>query len=172
MGKRILWAVVILGTIFQIGHFFEHTIQAAVWVTGSGQEPWMSPLAMWLTMHLGPNMKVGMEVLHLLGNLIFLATIGAYWLLFPLPLVGWAFLVELFHLYEHLMLTVSVIALGRPVGLSTLFGAVCWLTPEHAVGYRVLWHFGMNLIPSALLMIGLLEFRTQRERVWQLKVYG
>jgi hypothetical protein len=155
--KRALIAIAVLGVTFQVGHFTEHAVQAGMWLFGDRTRAWMSDLAMWLSTHLGP-MPLGMEVLHLLGNFIFLVTIGAVVLLTEGRdrWVRAAFSVELFHLTEHLMLTISTATLGDPIGWSTLFGLASTLPVEAAVGYRVMWHFTMNLIPSALLMRALL----------------
>ena len=151
--KRLLLAVAVLGTAFQVGHFTEHAIQAHEWLFVNRSQAWMSDLAMWLSMHMGPTMASGMEVLHLTGNLIFLVTLYAWLALKPSVWMRRAFIVEAFHLTEHIALTATVFLYGHAVGWSTAFGfAPEWFGHNGAVGYRVLWHFGMNLIPSFLMM--------------------
>lgn len=149
--KRSLWAIAILGTAFQVGHFVEHAAQAGEWVFVDRTQAWMSTLACDLSLLLNASMARGMEVLHLTGNLIFLVTLAAWWKLkgsaFRAP-----FLVEAFHLTEHISLTATVFLYGKAAGWSTLFGFAPELLGHNgAVGFRVLWHFGMNLIPSAMM---------------------
>lgn len=173
---RTLIVTVSFGLLFQIGHFFEHTVQMAVFMFGSHTTPYMSPIATYLTHLLGmffvPNatmtyqMAVGMEIVHLIGNLIFLATIGGLYCLYPSGRVRQAQWIETFHLYEHIMLTSTVVFLGKAVGLSTLFGGTEVLGGNvFAVGFRVTWHFVMNLIPSVLVMRALMQERTSAVQV-------
>jgi hypothetical protein len=76
----------------------------------------------------------------------------------PTPAVRTALLIETFHLYEHIMLTCTVVFLGKAVGLSTLFGGAEYLGGhEFAVGFRVSWHFLMNLAPSVYVMRALMR---------------
>jgi hypothetical protein len=171
--------VAILGVTFQIGHFIEHAVQFGVWLFGDRQAPWMSGVAMWLTETLGRallgmpegsmnmgavhgrQMMVGMEVLHLIGNGIFLVTIAAICYLSRSKWVRYALYVETFHFYEHIMLVSTAVFLGKPVGFSTLFGGTAYFfDKEGIVGCRVAWHFVMNLIPSALLMVPLMQRAT------------
>lgn len=173
--KNCIFLLVVVGVCFQIFHFIEHLVQFGVWVGGKHDQPYMSPIAMHFSHHLGelivpsctcppkpdgviqicPNqMMIGMELLHLIGNGIFLATIAGIFYFMPTRWVKYAFMIELFHLYEHIMLTSSVLAIKQPIGLSTLFGGAEALGGhEFAVGYRVSWHFVMNLIPSTMIMI-------------------
>jgi len=163
MIKKALIAATAAGVAFQIGHFAEHAYQFGHWVLVDRTKPWMSGAADWLVRSIGViadcGSKLGMELLHLGGNSIFLATIAGLLIL----KVGerknmWrAFNVELFHLTEHIMLVLSVAAIGRPMGWSTLFGlAPEWFGANAAVGYRVGWHFFLNLIPTALMMVALM----------------
>ena len=188
-----IFVVVVLGVLFQIGHFFEHAFQWGVWLFGDRSKPWMSVVADWLAMTAGQivypmpdictdekgwmakQMLYGMEVLHLVGNTIFLVTIGlllAYFASNHTPYykrmgenptrkqtrhyLKWALAIEGFHLYEHIMLTVTVFTLGKPVGFSTLFGGTAFFPKEYAVGYRVSWHFFMNFIPTIFVMKALM----------------
>lgn len=174
----ILAVVAMLGLLFQVGHFAEHAFQFAVWTLGElsnicGRDtPWMSP---WVTEMvrqvaalLFPNldaarrMMLGMEVLHLLGNGIFLVGLAALYYCVRSKWVRWALYIETFHLYEHIMLTATAYFVGKPIGMSTLFGAVNVIGDrEFAVGVRVTWHFAMNLLPMPFAMIGLARHQRQ-----------
>lgn len=172
-------AVAALGLAFQVGHFFEHFLQFAIWVLGTASEicgrdtPWMSPWAVDLVRFIGNfffpadnaarQMMLGMEVLHLIGNSIFLVALAALYYCVRNKWVRWGFYIELFHLYEHIMLTTSAIYVGKPIGMSTLFGAVGGFEKEAAVGIRVTWHFLMNLLPMPFAMIGMMEHMKQRQ---------
>lgn len=166
--------VAILGLMFQVGHFAEHAFQFGVWVLGDMSNicgrntPWMSPWVHALVSQAGQllfpasdaprQMMLGMEVLHLVGNSIFLTSLAALYYCIRSKWVRWAIYIETFHLYEHVMLTATAFFLGKPVGMSTLFGGVSAIGDrEFAVGCRVTWHFVMNLLPMPFAMIGLME---------------
>jgi hypothetical protein len=172
----VLSAFITLGALFQFGHFLEHLAQWLMWVFSDRAHPWMSPIAQWLTMGLSKlfdngictatgakPMVMGMETLHLLGNSIFLGTMGL--MLISDHMKGmkvnswlkWAFIIEGIHLIEHLSLTGTCIFMGKALGASTLYGYASTLPIDAAVGYRVSFHFFMNLIPTALLMMAWLK---------------
>lgn len=170
---KIAAMIAISGMAFQIGHFGEHAFQFIVWCLGDlsqicGRDtPWAS---WWVKDGIAavggyvvpgaPPARlamIGLEVLHLIGNTIFLTALIALYLWMPSSWVKWACFIEGFHLYEHIMLTTTAIYLGKPIGLSTLFGAVGGMEKEAAVGIRVSWHFVMNLFPMPLAMIGMME---------------
>jgi hypothetical protein len=170
----VLAAVAGLGLAFQVGHFAEHAIQFGVWILGDlsnicGRDtPWMSPWVTEMVRQAGlillpsadapRQMMLGMEVLHLIGNSIFLTSLGCLYYCVRSRWIRWAILIEGFHLYEHLMLTLTAYFVGKPIGLSTLFGGAGIVgSREFAVGYRVTWHFAMNLLPMPFAMIGLME---------------
>jgi hypothetical protein len=171
----VLWTVAILGLLFQVGHFFEHAFQFVVWCLGDlsaicgRNTPWISNWATELVRRIGlivspagadqPRiMMLGLEVLHLIGNGIFLGTLGLLYFLTRNKWVRWGLYIEGFHLYEHIMLTATAFFIGKPIGLSTLFGAAGLGTREFAVGTRVSWHFVMNLLPMPFAMVGLMEY--------------
>src|SRR6188472_469774 len=136
----LLWTTAILGLLFQVGHFFEHAFQLVVWVLGDFSQicgrnrPWISALAGGLVDRIGlwmaPGMDasrrfmLGLEVLHLIGNSTFLFTLCLLYYLIRNKRVRWAIYIEAFHLYEHIMLTSTAFFIGKPIGLSTLFGGV------------------------------------------------
>ena len=176
----ILAAVVGLGLAFQTGHFIEHAVQFGVWIGGQfdwvaatfcGRDvPYMSPPVMAMVRAAGAwmlpqadaprQMMVSMEVLHLIGNFIFLSTIAGAHFLMPSKWTRWALIIEGAHLCAHIALTLTAIYIGKPIGISTLFGqAPYYLGKSGAVGYRVTWHFALNLLPMPFVMVGMLKHR-------------
>jgi hypothetical protein len=173
----VVGTVAALGLLFQIGHFAEHAFQFAVWILGDlsnicGRDtPWMSAWATELVRQIGllfptadpaRRMMLGMEVLHLIGNSIFLSSLACLYYCVRSKWVRWAFYIEVFHLYEHIILTSTAYFVGKPIGMSTLFGGVNLIDREFAVGYRVTWHFAMNLLPMPFAMTGLTEHWRQK----------
>ena len=165
--------VAALCLVFQVGHFFEHFFQWLIWIINipaiCGRDtPWMNPWMApsleqfgawaWPAVPRGVQMARTMEVLHIVGNSIFLIGLGALLQIKSNKWLRRAFYIEAFHLYEHIMLTVSIFTVGKPIGMSTLFGG-SFLFPdkETTVGIRVTWHFIMNLFPMPLAMIGLMR---------------
>ena len=162
MIKRAIAAATAAGVAFQAGHFAEHAYQFGHWVLVDRTKPWMSDAANWLVRKIGVvadcGSTMGMELLHLGGNSIFLATLASLVMLMrPNRHMRNAFYVEGFHLTEHIMLVASVALVGKPMGWSTLFGYAPDLlgSANAAVGYRVGWHFFLNLIPTILMMVAL-----------------
>jgi hypothetical protein len=170
----LIAAVAGAGLAFQVGHFLEHAMQFAVWILGDlsnicGRDtPWMSPpvteavrwagMGMFPTADASRQMMMGMEILHLIGNSIFLISLVCLYYCVRSKWIRWALYIEGFHLYEHLMLTLTAYFVGKPIGLSTLFGGSSVIgSREFAVGYRVTWHFAMNLLPMPFAMIGLMQ---------------
>jgi hypothetical protein len=131
-----------LGLAFQVGHFAEHLVQFGVWLTGKydwvvtvfcGRDtPFMSGPATDLVRFVGTTfypdaplprqMMMGIEILHLIGNSMFLATIAGAYYLIPSKWIRWALYIEGFHLCEHIALTFTAAHFGKPMGISTLFG--------------------------------------------------
>lgn len=166
-------SVAVLAMAFQVGHFAEHAFQFVVWLLGDlsgicGRDtPWMSsPVtdavrsagAVLVPSAAAPRqMMIGLEVLHLIGNSIFLMGLACLYAWIPSKWIRWAWYIEGFHLLEHIMLTVSALYFGKPLGISTLFGHSIDFGREAAVGYRVTWHFIMNLFPMPFAMIGMMK---------------
>lgn len=177
---NVLAMCVGLGLAFQVGHFIEHGVQFGVWIGGQFQwvvssfcgrdTPYMSPPLTAMVRFVGATlfpgansarqMMLGMELLHLIGNCAFLTTIAGVYYLMPGKWVRWALYIEGGHLCEHLALTLTAYYLGTPIGISTLFGqAPYYLGHNGAVGYRVAWHFAMNLLPMPFVMIGMMQHK-------------
>jgi hypothetical protein len=169
-----------LGLLFQVGHFFEHAFQFVVWCLGDlsqicGRDtPWVSDWVANFIQNVGRTVApagdkarqfmLGLEVLHLGGNSIFLATLAClYYVTDKNKWVRWGFYIEAFHLYEHIMLTSTAFFVGKPIGLSTLFGGAGLGTREFAVGVRVSWHFAMNLLPMPFAMMGITDYWEQQK---------
>ena len=181
---KVLALLVGFGLAFQVGHFAEHAFQFGVWVTGTyhwvaatfcGRDaPYMSAPLTAMVRFTGAllfpdtssarQMMLGMELLHLMGNSIFLMTIAGISYLMPSKWVRYAFYIEGGHLCEHLALFLTAYFVGQPMGLSTMFGqSVYWLGKEGAVGYRVTWHFALNLLPMPFVMIGMMTHRSEAQ---------
>jgi hypothetical protein len=177
---NVLAMCVGLGLAFQVGHFIEHGVQFAVWIGGQFQSvaaafcgrdmPYMSPpltamvrfggATLFPDANAARQMMLGMEILHLIGNSLFLATIAGVYYLMPSKWVRYAFYIEGGHLCEHLALTLTAYYIGKPIGISTLFGqAPYYFGKNGAVGYRVTWHFAMNLLPMPFVMIGMMKHK-------------
>jgi hypothetical protein len=181
---NLLKILVGMGLAFQLGHFAEHAVQFAVWSAGKSQwvvatfcgrdTPYMSrPVTAMVELvgaylfpkaDLARQMMVGTEILHLIGNCMFLATIAGVFYFIPTKLVRYALYIEGAHLCEHISLTLSAYYVGKPIGLSTLFGQASALWgQELAVGWRVSWHFVMNLLPLPFVMIAMMRHFAPRE---------
>ncbi|MEU2282469.1 DUF6008 family protein [Streptomyces sp. NPDC013178] len=165
-----------LGVVGQIGHFQEHVAQAGYWIAHPYSPAWMTPWADSLARGMGQidmtKPSLGMEILHLTGNFIFLA--GLVGIVQITRRVGgelksrkWAKMgvwMQGIHGVEHVVLTLSV-ALGasRAIGLSTWFGAV---EPGAAlVTYRIWWHFVFNLVGTVILSLSVYHLWRERRSV-------
>jgi hypothetical protein len=166
--------VLILVTLtlsFQGFHFFEHIVQLGHWIFNDRSFAYMTPWVMTWVEHLGMyywpeasmkmQMHLGMELIHLIGNGIFFAgTLGLY-VFVKNRASKWAIIIQGIHLYEHISLTLSAIAVGKSIGLSTFFGIA--IDHYFLVGYRVLWHFTLNLIPSVLVIIAFIRMHQNKK---------
>lgn len=153
---RMIAAVAVAGIAFQAVHFVEHIAQALYWVAHPTAPPWLTPWAV-----AGRDVLVvdgtagsGAELLHLVGNGIFLAALFALCVLAACkattvrefrglrPAIMW----QSFHVMEHIALTGTYLLFGKAMGVSTLFGLVgagplMW-------SYRVWFHFAINLVAT------------------------
>jgi hypothetical protein len=164
--------VVVLGVLGQIGHIQEHVAQAGYWALHPNDKPWMTPWGTGLANGMGQvdtsKPSLGMEILHLTGNFIFLAgLVGIMIVTRPTPgarsrkwgrMGTW---MQGIHGLEHLSLTLSV-AFGakQAIGLSTWFGL---LDPGPGLWtYRIWWHLIANLMGS--IIFGVSVYHLWRER--------
>lgn len=155
--------------VFQVVHALEHVLQLGYWFGHARQPPWMTPWAMPAAHGFadlgGPSpMALGMELLHLVGNSIFLVGLVTLAILVKICAPGSsaarttriALWLQGLHLVEHVALTSTLVWAGRPIGLSTFFGLVdpgplLWT-------YRVWWHFLINLVATLLLLRAVRQF--------------
>lgn len=150
-------AVAVAGIGFQVFHFLEHVAQLAYWALHPAEPPWLTP---WAeagrdALAFGGDHGTGAELLHLIGNVIFLVGLLALRVYVRSPAgparrprtLGLVLRLQGFHVGEHVLLTASWVLGGRALGFSTLFGAFSepWL-----VAYRLWWHFLINLIATVL----------------------
>lgn len=164
----LLAAVGLLG--FQVFHVLEHGIQIGYWFGHPTAAPFLTPWAVFgrdaLAAPLGRGPAGGAELLHLVGNLLFLGgllLLAAVWRYDgrSAPLrsdvgvrrVRWATWAQVLHVAEHVLLTTTFIVAGSANGLSTGFGAL----PAGPVGgaVRVWMHFGLNAVPTMLVGMAL-----------------
>lgn len=165
-------AVIVVGLIGQIGHLSEHVAQVGYWVGHPNSPAWMTPWGSALARGFGQvdtsKPTLGMEILHLTGNFIFLAGLAAcmvitrharrtrtrFWAKMGVWMQG-------IHGLEHLSLTLSVwLGAKEAIGLSTWFGQ---LTPGPGLTtYRIWWHFIANAIGS--FIFGMALYHLWRER--------
>jgi Family of unknown function (DUF6008) len=164
--------VIGLGLIGQVGHLQEHVAQAGYWVAHPNSKPWMTPWGNGLAKGFGQvddsKPSLGMEILHLTGNFIFLAGIAGVmvitWRARQTKARRWGKMgmwMQTIHGLEHVSLTLSI-AFGadRAIGLSTWFG-----TLPNGPGlwtYRIWWHAIANLIGSVIF--GMAAYSLWRER--------
>jgi hypothetical protein len=157
-------AVAVAGIGFQVFHFVEHVAQLTYWGIHPGHPPWLTP---WAevgrdALALDGDPATGSELLHLVGNVIFLAALLALWRyvrgsgLGRVRALHPALVLQGFHLGEHVLLTATWVLWGRALGLSTLFGA---LSGPSLGTYRIWWHFLVNLAATVLAVAALLGTR-------------
>ena len=159
-----------LGGGFQLAHLAEHIAQTGYWSRHRESAPWMTPWARELvssfqSVSVGTP-GLGMELMHLVGNAIFLgAAVAIYAVMAPTSATADARLArfgvgtQVLHVAEHVALTMTVVLFGRPIGLSTLFGTVgagpaLWT-------YRIWWHMTINLLATVLVATAVTRHRHQ-----------
>lgn len=139
----------------QAGHLLEHVLQLGYWLAHPTDAPWMSPwgAALAHVLSIGGDHVLGMELLHLFGNLTFLAGLAALvvvcWAagtrLRAAPNLRAALLIQTLHVAEHVALTASVALTGQAAGVSTALGLA-----DGPVLYtwRIWFHILVNLAAS------------------------
>lgn len=159
-----LGIITILGLLFQAGHFIEHITQFGVWLFGPKNAmymtPWATSLVDWIgtffdtTRTIGQSRLIGVEILHLVGNSIFLIAICSYYYFNKTKHVRKAFWWQVFHVFEHILLTTSIFVFGKSLGFSSLFGLNTSIL--FSIGFRIIFHFVINLIPSIYILKAIL----------------
>jgi Family of unknown function (DUF6008) len=172
---RAAITVIIIGVIGQIGHFTEHIAQVGYWLGHPNAKAWMTPWGTGLARGFGKvdtsKPTLGMEILHLTGNFIFLAGLAAVMVItrrarktrtrFWGKMGVW---MQGIHGLEHLSLTLSVwFGASEAIGLSTWFGQ---LTPGPGLTtYRIWWHFIANLLGTIIFGIALKHLWNERPKI-------
>lgn len=164
--------VIFLGILGQIGHVQEHFAQVGYWLGHPNAPGWMTPWGTALADGYGQvdpsKPTLGMEILHFVGNLLFLSGIAGVMVITRRAVRSkarkWAKMgmwMQGLHGIEHLALMLTI-WFGAPqaVGFSTWFGL---LDPGPGLStYRVWWHFVANVIGSVIF--GLAVYHLWRER--------
>lgn len=167
--------VILLGIVGQVGHFQEHVAQAGYWVGHPNAQPWMTPWGTGLANGFGrvdmSKPTLGMEILHLVGNFIFLAGLAGImvitWRAQQTRARKWGKMgvwMQGIHGLEHLTLTLSV-AFGakQAIGMSTWFGL---LDPGPGLWtYRIWWHAIANAVGTTIFAIALYHLWRERATV-------
>ncbi|MBO0611089.1 DUF6008 family protein [Myceligenerans salitolerans] len=168
--------IVVLGVVGQIGHMLEHVAQAGYWIMRPYEPAWMTPWGTGLANGFGvvdpTKPSLGMEILHFVGNMLFLAGIvGVVQLTRRVTYRSTArrcarmgVWMQGIHGVEHLALMLSV-WLGAPtaIGLSTWFGLI---DPGVALStHRIWWHFLANVLGSAIFGLALYHLWRERPRI-------
>lgn len=164
----ILVGVAMGGLAFQVFHVLEHGLQFGYWLVNPSARPWLTPwaetgaegLKLWCSLvPVGAASRAaacGAELLHLFGNVIFLAGLLAFAAVISSAgrrSLRRALIVQWFHVAEHVLLTATVFVLGRPLGFSTAFGLLD--AGPVASSYRVWFHFLVNLVATLFALAAL-----------------
>lgn len=153
--------------VFQGAHLIEHVAQLAYWFSHPTQTPWLTP---WAAegrdlLAVGGEGAIGNELLHMVGNLIFLGGLFALVVLCrkagrtsdEFPHLRTAVLVQSLHVVEHVALTTTSLIYGRAVGASTFLGLV---DGPVMTSTRIWFHFLLNLVASWYAARALAEMNT------------
>lgn len=163
MSWRRTAAYVAVGALaFQAVHLIEHAAQLGYWFLHPDRAPWLTP---WAAegrdvLAVGGDPKLGSELLHLVGNLIFLAgLLGLAALLAGRPIPGkrslrLALLIQGLHTFEHVLLTTTTVFFGKAIGFTTAFG---FATGVGLTSLRVWAHFAINLVATWFAARALVE---------------
>lgn len=149
---------------FQAVHFIEHVAQLGYWIAHPFEAPWLTPWAVQgrAVLAVDGQLDLGNELLHLLGNLVFLG--GLFAMVAYLQRMGESVIASLriavaaqtLHVLEHLALTATSAVVGTAIGLSTFLGLV---EGPVMTSYRVWFHFLINLLATYYAIRASLEIR-------------
>jgi hypothetical protein len=168
---QVLTVVAVSGLLFQVVHVLEHAAQTAAWTARPNQPPWLTPWAATGRDCLahGGDLALGNELLHLVGNLVFLAGLAApaglvarFGAHRPRPLTA-ALGIQGLHLAEHAALTASTAISGTAVGVTTALGR---LSPGPGLWtLRVIAHFTINAAATVAVVRTLYDMWRDGDRV-------
>lgn len=162
--RRTMQAVAAGGLTFQVIHVLEHGLQLGFWFAKPGASPWLSSWAsgtadgLLYFCSLVPSAdtptSLGVEMLHLTGNVVFLGALTAWQIAMrsqdrSIRSLNRAEKVQMFHVAEHVLLVGTLLAFGKANGLSTMFGLV---DGSALVASRVWFHFGINAIATCFAL--------------------
>jgi hypothetical protein len=152
---RMFRYIALAALAFQAVHLVEHLAQFGYWTTHPSEAPWLTPWAAQGrdALAVGGEAALGNELLHLLGNLVFLGGLLAMVMLFrtaggapgDLRSLRTATMIQGVHVAEHVALTTTSFLFGKAIGLSTFLGLV---EGPAMTSYRVWFHFLINLVAS------------------------
>ncbi|HEX9866584.1 MAG TPA: DUF6008 family protein [Acidimicrobiia bacterium] len=138
---------------FQGVHFVEHVAQLGYWLLHPAEAPWITPWALPArdALAVAGEVPLGNELLHLVGNLVFLGGLMAlaiYWNRRggeASPHLRTALWVQGIHMGEHLALTATTVIFGKAAGLSTFLGLI---SGPAMTSFRVWFHLLINLVAT------------------------
>ncbi|HEX5404602.1 MAG TPA: DUF6008 family protein [Pseudonocardiaceae bacterium] len=168
-------SVIVLGVLGQLGHLQEHVAQTGYWVLHPEAPGWMTPWGTALSMGFQTvdpgRATLGMEMLHFVGNCIFLAGMAGIMVITTRARATkarrWAKMgvwMQGIHGLEHLSLMLSIwLGAKHAIGLSTWFGLLG--AGPGATTYRVWWHFIANVIGTIIFAIALYHLWQERRIV-------
>lgn len=161
--------IVAAGLVFQGLHVVEHLVQVVAWVAAPTSPAFLTPWAVegrdLLAGVTGSQAGLGNELLHLVGNVIFLAALAGLAAVdraddrcgvrprspararLTRLAIGW----QCAHVAEHVVLTTTAAVAGGAWGASTVFGLIEASTPV-GIATRVLFHFVLNAVPTVLTL--------------------
>jgi hypothetical protein len=157
--RAVIATVAVAGLGFQAVHALEHLVQVGAWVLSPGRTPFLTPWAIAGrdVLAVGGDTAVGEELLHLSGNLVFLAGLAALAALAGRSAVDRdrnlrnALAIQGLHVFEHAALTVTAALVGSSSGVTTLFGL---LRPGPFMWtFRPLAHFALNAVATAFAIL-------------------
>ncbi len=155
---------------FQAVHLVEHVAQVGYWLARPAAAPWLTP---WAAegrdaLAVGGQLALGNELLHLIGNLIFVAGLAALAVYLrnrarttPTALRT-AIVLQGLHIVEHVLLTASSAFYGKAIGVSTFLGLV---GGPVMTSWRVWFHFLINLAASWYAARALIDMNRAGELV-------
>jgi hypothetical protein len=161
--------VAVAGITFQVIHLVEHVAQTFYWFLNPSAAPWLTPWAVVGRdmLVVGGRVVTGNELLHLFGNALFFAALMAMAYVArsfgrdrsAFPHLPKAITTQGLHVAEHVLLTLSTFVVGRPLGVSTLFG---FADGAWGSSYRVWFHFLINAVATYHAAMALAEMHQER----------
>lgn len=157
--RAVLTLVAVAGLGFQVVHVAEHVVQSGVWVAAPEQPPFLTPWATWGAEALAVtgHASLGQELLHLVGNAVFLLGLLALAALVRPPArpVRLALAWQGAHVLEHVALSLTTAVWGRAIGVTTLLGTLD--AGPSLWRLRVLAHLALNTIATVYATLGVIH---------------